>query len=107
MAKLRSFKEYTAVGNISAELVFKNLPFVLFLCFIAMVYIANAHYSEKKVREIQKMQSDLKQQRWQYMSLKSELMFESKRSEIINALEPIGLKTSQNKPNKIVVSKDR
>ena len=101
----KSFKEYTAVGNISAELVFKNLPFVLFLSFIAMIYIANAHYSEKKVREIQKLQSELKQQRWQYMSLKSELMYQSKRSEIMNAVEPLGLKTNKYKPNKIVVNK--
>ena len=61
MAKTKSFKEYTELGNISAELVFKNLPFVLFLSFIAMVYIANAHYSEKKVRQIQQLQSELKQ----------------------------------------------
>ncbi len=105
MAKTKSFKEYTALGNISAELVFKNLPFVLFLSFIAMIYIANAHYSEKKVREIQKLQSELKQQRWQYMSLKSELMYDSKRSEVIKAVKPIGLKTSIKRPNKIVVNK--
>ncbi len=106
MAKSKGFREYTALGNISAELVFKNLPFILFLSFIAMIYIANAHYSEKKVREIQNLQSELKQQRWQYMSLKSELMFDSKRSEVLKAVAPLGLKSNQHRPNKIVVNKE-
>lgn len=106
MAKSKSFKEYTEVGNISAELVFKNLPFVLFLSFIAMIYIANAHYSEKKVRQIQQLQSELKQQRWQYMSLKSELMYQSKRSEVIKSVKPLGLKANKKRPNKIVVNKE-
>ena len=106
MAKAKSFKEYTALGNISAELVFKNLPFVLFLSFMAMIYIANAHYSEKKVRQIQKLQSELKQQRWQYMSLKSELMYDSKRSEVIKAVKPLGLKTNKKRPIKIVVNQE-
>jgi cell shape-determining protein MreC len=105
MAKSKSFKEYTELGNISAELVFKNLPFVLFLSFMAMIYIANAHYSEKKVREIQKLQSELKQKRWQYMSLKSELMFQSKRSEVMNSVAPLGLKTINRQSYKIVVDK--
>ena len=105
MAKSKGFKEYTAVGNISAELVFKNLPFVLFLSFIAMIYIANAHYSEKKVRQIQRLQSELKQQRWQYMSLKSEIMYQSKRSEIVRSVKPLGLKVNRKRPNKIVVNK--
>jgi len=106
MAKSKSFKEYTEVGNLSAELIFKNLPFVLFLSFIAMIYIANAHYSEKKVRQIQTLQAELKQQRWQYMSLKSELMYQSKRSEVIKKVKPLGLKASKKRPNKIVVNKE-
>ena len=106
MAKKRSFKEYAALGNISAELIFKNLPFVLFLSFLAMIYIANAHYSEKKVRQIQDMQTELKQLRWQYMSLKSELMFDSKRSEVIKSVQPLGLKVNKRRPNKIVVKKE-
>lgn len=107
MAKTKSFKEYTALGNISAELVFKNLPFVLFLGFIAMIYIANAHYSEKKVRQIQNLQGELKQQRWQYMSLKSELMYQSKRSEVIKSVKPLGLKAKKQRPNKIVVNRNK
>ena len=52
----KSIKEYFALGTISSGWVLKNLPFVLFVSFLALIYIANAHYSEKKVREIQMLQ---------------------------------------------------
>ena len=89
MAKRKTFKDYTELGNISAELVLKNFPFVIFLSFLAMVYIANALYSEKKVRQIQKAQVELKQMRWKYMSLESEFMYKTKRSEVIKAVKAV------------------
>lgn len=106
MAKKRSFKDYTALGSISAELVLKNFPYVCFLGFLAMIYIANAHYSEKKVRQIQKAQSELKQMRWKYMSLKSEFTYQTKRSEVIKAVKDLGLKPSKKKPNKIILKRE-
>ena len=106
MAKRKRFKDYTELGNISAELVFKNFPFVIFIGFLAIVYIANALYSEKKVRQIQKAQIELKQMRWKYMSLESEFMYKTKRSEVIKAVKDIGLKPNKRKPNKIIINKE-
>ncbi len=105
--KKKSLKDYTAFGNISAELVLKNLPYVLFIGFLAMVYIANAHYSEKKIREIQRLQAEIKELRWHYMSLKSELMYNSKRSEITKQVAPLGLKPMKGKSKKIVIKTNR
>lgn len=106
MAKKKSFKDYTELGDISAALILKNFPFVLFLGFLATIYIANAHFSEKKVREIQKLQAEIKDMRWRYMSLKSETMYKSKQSEVVQRVEPLNLKISGKKPKKIVVSKN-
>ncbi len=103
MAKKKK-TSYTAFGSLGAALILKNLPFVLFLGFLAMVYIANAHYAEKKVRQIQKAQTELKELRWHYMSLKSELMYNSKRSEMIPKVAPIDLKPNRGRAKKIVVS---
>jgi len=105
MAKKKTIKDYTALGSLSAELVLKNLPFVLFLSFLAMIYIANAHYSEKKVRQIQKAQSELKQMRWKYMSLVSDFTYQTKRSEVIKSVEGLNLKPNKKKPNKIILKK--
>jgi hypothetical protein len=105
MAKRKTLKDYTALGSLTAELILKNFPFVLFLSFLAMVYIANALYAEKKVREIQKTQAELRQLRWKYMSLKSESMYETKRSEVVKALKDEGLRGSRKSPNKIIVKR--
>jgi len=105
--KKKSLKDYTAFSSLSAELVLKNLPFILFVGFLMLIYIANAHYSEKKVREIQSYQAELKELRWHYMSLKSDIMYNSKRSEIAKQVEPLGLKPMKGKPKKIIVKKNR
>lgn len=105
--KKKTLKDYTAFSSISAELILKNLPFVLFIGFLMLVYIANAHYSEKTVREIQKYQTEIKELRWHFMSIKSEIMFNSKRSEVAKQVEPLGLKPMKGKPKIIEVRNKR
>ncbi len=99
----KSIKDYTAIGTLSTQLVLKNLPFVFFIAFLTVIYIANAHYSEKTVREIQVLQSELKELRWKYMSLRSELMYKNMYSEVEDRVEKDGLKFQPQLPKKIVV----
>ncbi len=106
MAKKKSIKDFTALSSMSASLVLKNLPFVFFRSFLAVIYIANAHYSEKKVRQIQQLDTELKQLRWKYMSVQSELNFKSKRAEVLESVKDLNLKTNTKRPNKIKVPKD-
>ncbi len=104
MAKKRkSFSEMTAFSTMSAAWVLQNLPFVLFLGFLGTIYIANAHYAERTVREIQKLQEDVKEQRRIYNSLQAEVMFESKKSELAKSVRPLGLEVSREPTKKIVV----
>lgn len=104
--KKKTFRDYTALGSISAQLILKNLPFVLFLGFLATVYIANAHYSEKTVRDIQKMQEEIKELRWKYMSLQAEIMYNSKETEVQERVEPLGLGRKGSGPRRIVVKEE-
>jgi len=90
----------------SVAAVLKNLPFVLFLAFLVLIYIANAHYSERKVRQIQGMKKELKELRWEYMALKSELTFNSRKSQVSRAVEPQGLEPPKGRPKKIVVKRN-
>ncbi len=92
--KKKSFGNYFEIGNMSASAVLKNLPFVLFLGFLAVIYIANTHFAEKQVRNIQVLQRDVKELKRQYNSIKSELMFESRLSEIGEDVASMGLKKS-------------
>lgn len=97
---------FNDLSFITSELILKNVPFVVFLGFLATIYIANAHYAEKNVRQIQLVQKELKNLRWFYMSLQSENMFNSKKSEVLKSVEEEGLEPIRSKPKKIVVKTD-
>ena len=101
MAKARTWLNYAAWGSLSAEWVFKNLVFVFFIGFLGLVYIANAHFAEKKVRQIQALQKEVKELRWEYMSLKSDIMYNYKLSEVSKKVEMKGLRLKS--PKKIEV----
>ena len=70
----------------------KNIPFFLFLSVLAVVYIYNGHYADKTVRNINKVSNELKELQYEYKTLKSEVMFRSKQSELAKAVAPLGLK---------------
>src|SRR5258706_15635857 len=69
-------------ANISLESVLKQIPFILFLAFIAMLYISNTYYAKKTIRDIKKIKNDLKDLRAEYIYKKSELMFSSRQSKV-------------------------
>jgi cell division protein FtsL len=72
--------------------IVKNVPFFLFLAVLAVVYIYNGHYADKTIRNINKVSVELKELQYEYKTLKSEVMFRSKQSELAKAVAPLGLK---------------
>jgi hypothetical protein len=85
------------------QTVIRNLPFIFFLAIIGIVYIANAHYAERNVREISDIEKRLNELRWEYMTTKSELEYMRKQSEVAKMVEPQGLNELREPPKKIVV----
>ncbi|HTQ64657.1 MAG TPA: FtsL-like putative cell division protein [Puia sp.] len=72
--------------------IVKNIPFFLFLGLLAVIYIYNGHYADKLVRDISRTNKEVKELQYEYKTLKSEVMFRSKQSELAKAVEPLGLK---------------
>jgi len=72
--------------------IVKNIPYFLFLSGLAVIYIYNGHYSDKTIKNINKTSKELKELQYEYKSLRSEVMFRSKQSELAKAVEPLGLK---------------
>lgn len=87
------------------QTIIRNLPFVFFMASIAILYIANAHYAEKNVRELNQIERKMNEMRWEYMTTKSELENISKQSEVAKLVAPSGLKELREPPKKIVVKK--
>ncbi|WP_018344696.1 FtsL-like putative cell division protein [Cytophaga aurantiaca] len=94
--------KYIPIGQIFNEgLPVQYVPKVLFFAFVMMMYIANAHYADKLVRKIAKMNSEVNDLRADYTTLKADLMFKSKQSEVAKQVENLGLKESTEPPIKI------
>ena len=70
----------------------KNIPFFLFLAMLAVLYIFNGHYTDKMVRRISNTEKHIKELEYEYKTVKSEVIFRSKASELVKAVEPLGLK---------------
>jgi Bacteriodetes cell division protein (FtsL-like) len=70
----------------------RQLPFFLFLALLAVVYIYNGHYADNTIRNINRTTTEVKELQYEYKTVKSEVMFRSKQSELVKAAEPLGLK---------------
>jgi len=93
-------------GNIfTKEAVVRGMPFLLFLALLALVYISNGFLTEGNVREINKLNNEIKELRSEYITTKSDLMHHSKQSELVDLIKEkkLGLEESFEPPKKIVV----
>jgi hypothetical protein len=79
-------------GLLSYKWVVKNIPFFLFLSALAVLYIYNGHYADKLTRKINVTEKHIKELEYEYKTIKSEVIFRSKASELVKAVEPMGLK---------------
>lgn len=71
--------------------IVKNITFFLFLAALAVAYIANGHMADNRIRKINDTGRRLKDLQYEYKTLKSEMMFKSRQSEMIKATQPLGL----------------
>lgn len=69
----------------------RNIPFYFFLAALAVMYIANGHYADNIVRKINKTEKNLKEMEYEYKTVKRDVTFRSKESELSKAVEPLGL----------------
>ena len=88
---------------LTRDIFVKYLPFILFLTFLALIYIGNNYYAEKMLMHVGKIKKDLKEYRYQHISTKSQLMNQSKQSEVARRLEMTGIKESRIPPYKIII----
>lgn len=72
--------------------IVRQTPFFLFLALLAVVYIYNGHNADKTIRDISRTQRELKELQYEYKTVKGDVLFRSKQSELVKAVEPLGLK---------------
>jgi hypothetical protein len=70
----------------------KNIPFYFFVSALAIIYIANGHYADKTIRKINVTAKHLKEMEYEFKTVKRDVIFRSKESELAKAVAPLGLK---------------
>ncbi len=91
------------VEKVSYKAIVNNIPFLAFLVLLCVLYIANSHRAIEIQREINAQNKMLKELRWKYMDMKSQLMYVKTETQVIKRAETIGLKPSLLPAYKITV----
>jgi len=98
-----SLKDLIDGTILTRQVMTKQLPFIIFLSFLAAIYIGNRYHAEKVIRDMTKLQVEVKDLRAQSITTASELMFISKQSEVVKMVKEnqLGLEESVAPPFKI------
>lgn len=86
---------------LTRENLLSQLPFIIFITFLAIFYIANSYNAEKTIIEINRTKKQLEELRYEYITTKSNLMFQSKQSEVAYRLAASQVKESTVPPIKL------
>ena len=101
----KGFKSIVTGSFWSREKLVEPLPFIFFLTFLGIFYIANGYQAEKVIRQLYKTNNSLKELRSEYITTKSDLMIVSKQSKVAEATAEMGLKELTSPPKKIVLKR--
>jgi predicted membrane protein len=88
--------EFKKIFNYAA--IVKNIPFIFYLALLAILYIYNGHYADKLTRKISEGEKNVRELEYEYKTIKSEVIFRSKASELLKVVEPLGLKEVKEPP---------
>jgi len=97
-------KEFLDGSILTREAMTRQLPFVLFLTVLAVLYIGNRYHAERMVRKITETELEVKNLRAEQITIAAELMNISKPSEVAAIVDSknLGLKPSVDPPKKLI-----
>jgi len=89
---------------LARDVVAKQLPYIVFITFLAVIYIGNRYHAEKVVRETSKLQKEINELRAESITIAADLMDLSKQSEVEKMVNQKGLelKVSMVPPKKLI-----
>lgn len=89
--KRSGVREFFDGTLLTRESVVRQLPFILFLTFLLVVYIGNRYHAERLVRQIDRMEREVKELRAEAISVASEYNRLNKPSEVFRLINEKGL----------------
>ncbi len=108
--EMRSFsvRDFLDGSILTRGIVVKQLPYILFLTFLAIVYIANRYHAERLFRKVSNLQDEVKNYRAEQITTTAKLMNLSKPSSVAKLVKDknLGLK-ELTQPPKVLVKKKK
>lgn len=83
---------------------FDQLPFLLFLTFLGVLYITNSYRVEEEVREIESIKKAIVEQKNEFVITKTRVSLQGQRSEIRDKVDTLGIKEAGTPPFVIEVT---
>lgn len=104
-SKIKEFRKRK--GLLYNRWIVKNIPFYLFASALTVIYIANGHYADKMIRKTNSTAKHLKEMEYEFKTVKRDVIFRSKESELAKAVAPLGLKELTMPPVRLTDSSAR
>lgn len=81
------------------------MGFILFICAIGLVYIANSHFAERQIRKRDALLKEVKEMKTLYHIADASLSMARKQSHISMGVDSLGLKKLVRAPYKLTQTK--
>lgn len=88
-------KDFLSGNVLTHKAISAQLPYALFMAFLAVIYIANHYQYDKLMRKNQKVRVELRNLRAESITTAAELMFISRQSEVVKLVEAKGLELKE------------
>jgi|SRR5690606_17546571 len=89
VVKKGSLKDW--FDRISYKGIVNNMPFLMYITLLCILYIANNNRAISLTRSINIKTKELKELRWQYMDIQSRLMYQTSETQMIPQAATLGL----------------
>lgn len=102
-----SIKDFLSGNFLSRDAFLKQLPFIVYLTVLGLIYITNHFNAEKVLRETQKLEKELHEMRAESITRASYLMEISKQSQVSSRVKErnLGLEEAVTPPHQIIVKR--
>ncbi|MFO7790904.1 MAG: FtsL-like putative cell division protein [Bacteroidota bacterium] len=104
----KSFRDVFDGSVFTRDIVIRQLPFIIFLALLALIYITNRYHAEKVFVLTEETRKEIRELRSEKITVQSELMRKSRQQEVLKMLEKYGsdLNYAEEPPVKIMYDLD-
>jgi hypothetical protein len=103
-----SFRDLLDGSILTRSIVAQQLPFILYLTFLAVIYISNRYHAERIFRKVNVIQIEVKNLRAEQITTTAKLMNMSKPSAVSQLVEEKGLGLKElSRPPKVLTKEKK